>query len=117
MFRFREAYLFTWKLPTQPIEVKNLPSYAVDSPEEFSRVASLLDRYNRTHAMTRQLDFEFAELARERAKRHPIRTYVWIPIDRASALWFTPRITLLPLSRSFSPLPTHHHSIPPMLNI
>src|SRR5216684_8780489 len=25
MFRFRDAYLFTWKLPSQPIDVKNLP--------------------------------------------------------------------------------------------
>ena len=104
MFRFRDAYLFTWKLPTQPIEMKNLPPYAVDSPEELSRVASLLDRYNRTHGMTRSLDLEFAELARERAQRHPIRTYVWIPIERAASMWFTPRTTLLPFSGRFWPL-------------
>jgi len=84
--------------------VKNLPSYAADSPEELARVASLLDRYNRAHGMTRTLDFEFAELAHERAKRHPIRTYVWIPIERAAAMWFTPRITLLPFSGRFWPL-------------
>jgi hypothetical protein len=112
MFRFRDAYLFTWKLPSQPIEVKNLPSYAVDSPEEFSRVASLLDRYNRARSMTRQLDFEFAELARERAKHHPIRTYAWIPIERAAAMWFTPRITLLPFSGRFWPLAESYHYNP-----
>jgi hypothetical protein len=104
MFRFRDAYLFTWKLPSQPIDLKDLPSYAVDSPEEFSRVASLLDRCNRGHGITRQLDFEFAELAQERAKRHPIRTYVWIPIERSAAMWFTPRITLLPYSGRLWPL-------------
>jgi hypothetical protein len=104
MFRFRDAYLFTWKLPTQPIDVKNLPAYAVDSPEEFSRVASLLDRYNRTPGMSRSLDLEFAELARERTRHHPIRTYAWIPIERAAAMWFTPRITLLPFSGRFWPL-------------
>src|SRR5260370_40282666 len=59
MFRFPDAYLFTWRLPSQPIEAKNLPSYAVDSTEELSRVASLLDRYNRTPGMTRSLDLEF----------------------------------------------------------
>src|SRR5713226_5501261 len=104
MFRFRDAYLFTWKLPSQPIDVKNLPSYAADSPEELARVASLLDPYNLVHGMTRTLDFEFAELAHERAKRHPIRTYAWIPIERAAAMWFTPRITLLPFSGRFWPL-------------
>src|SRR6266851_4840575 len=88
MFRFRDAYLFTWKLPSQPIDLKNLPSYAADSPEELSHVTSLLDRYNRAHGMTRALDLEFAELARQRARSHPIRTYVWIPIERAAAIWF-----------------------------
>ena len=112
MFRFRDAYLFTWKLPSQPIDVKNLPSYAVDSPEESSRVASLLDRYNRGPGMTRQLDLEFAELARERVKRHPIRTYVWIPTERAAAMWFTPRITLLPFSGRFWPLAESYHYNP-----
>jgi hypothetical protein len=110
MFRFRDAYLFTWKLPSQPIDLKDLPSYAVDSPEEFSRVASLLDRCNRVHGITRQLDFEFAELARERAKRHPIRTYVWIPIERSAAMWFTPRITLLPYSGRLWPLGERYRS-------
>ena len=112
MFRFRDAYLFTWKLPSQPIDLNDLPSYAVDSPEEFSRVASLLDRYNRAHAMTSQLDLEFAELARERTSRHPIRTYVWIPIERAAAMWFTPRITLLPYSGRLWPLAESYRSNP-----
>jgi len=112
MFRFRDAYLFTWKLSSQPIDVKNLPPYAVDSPEEFSRVASLLDRYNRARGMTRSLDLEFAELARERVKRHPIRTYVWIPTERAAAMWFTPRITLLPFSGRFLPLAESYHYNP-----
>jgi hypothetical protein len=112
MFRFRDAYLFTWKLPSQPIELKDLPPHAVDSPEEFSRVASLLERCNRVHGITRTMDLEFAELARERARRHPIRTYVWIPIERAAAMWFTPRITLLPYSGRLWPLAESYHSNP-----
>ena len=110
MFRFRDAYLFTWRLPTQPIEIQSLPPYAADSPEEFSRVASLLDRYNRTPGMTRSLDLEFAELARERTRRHPIRSYVWIPIERAATMWFTPRITLLPYSGRLWPLAKSYRS-------
>jgi hypothetical protein len=112
MFRFRDAYLFTWKLPSQPIELKNLPPYAVDSPQEFSRVASLLDRYNREPGMTRSLDLEFAELARERMRRHPIRTYLWIPTERAAAMWFTPRITLLPYSGQLWPLAESYRNNP-----
>jgi hypothetical protein len=109
MFRFRDAYLFTWKLPAQPVDVKNLPPYAVDSPEEFSRVASLLDQYNRKHGMTRSIDLQFAELARERSRHHPIRTYVGIPIERSASMWFTPRTTLLPFSGRFWPLAKSYH--------
>jgi len=112
MFRFRDAYLFTWKLPSQPIDLKNLPSYAVDSSEELLRVSSLLDRYNRARGMTRPIDLEFAELARERARRHPIRTFIWIPVERAAAMWFTPRITLLPYSGRLWPLAESYRSNP-----
>ncbi len=112
MFRFRDAYLFTWRIPAQKINLKDVPSYAVDSPEEFSRVASLLDRYNRAGSMSRSLDIEFAELARERTRRHPIRTYIWIPIERAAAIWFTPRTTLLPISGRFWPLAESYHYNP-----
>ncbi len=110
MFRFRDAYLFTWKLPRQPIDVRDLPAYAADSPEERAHVASLLDSYNRTLGMTRSVDFEFAELARERTRRHPFRSLVWIPIERAFAMWFTPRITLLPYSGKLWPLAESYRS-------
>jgi hypothetical protein len=104
MYRFRDAYLFTWKLPTGRIELTDLPEYATDSPEERSHVASLLDRFNHIPGMTRKLDLEFAALARERSRRHPIRTYLWIPIERVAAMWFTPRVTLLPYSGRLWPL-------------
>jgi hypothetical protein len=76
------------------------------------RVASLLEHYNRTPGMTRSLDLEFAELARERTRRHPIRTFVWIPIERAAAMWFTPRITLLPYSGRLWPPGESWHGSP-----
>jgi hypothetical protein len=112
MFRFRDAYLFTWKLPAQQIDLKDLPVYATDSSGERSRVVSLLERYNRTPGMTIALDREFAELARERTRHHPIRTYLWIPIERAVAMWFTPRITLLPYSGRLWPLLQSYRSNP-----
>ena len=104
MFRFRDAYFFTWKLPSQPIDLKDLPDYAADSPEELARVASLLERYNGTRGITRAIDLEFSELARERTWHHPIRTCLWLPIERAAATWFTPRIELLPYSGRLWPL-------------
>jgi hypothetical protein len=112
MFRLRDAYLFSWKLPTQPMNVKDLPSYATDSPEELSRVSSLIDQYNRTPGMTRSLDLEFAALARERAQHHPLRTYVWVPLERSAAMWCSPRTTLLPVSGHLWPLPASYRHNP-----
>jgi hypothetical protein len=112
MFRFRDAYLFTWKLPAQPIDSNDLPPYAADSPEERARVVSLLNEYNRIHSMTLSLDQQFAALASDRAKGHPIRTYLGIPIERAAAMWFTPRITLLPYSGRLWPPAESHRSNP-----
>ena len=104
MFLSRDAYLFSWKLPVDPISLNDLPAYTFDSPEERNRVASLLDRYNRERGMSRPMDMEFAKLARERTRRRPFQSYVWIPIERTAAMWFTPRIALLPYSGEIWPL-------------
>jgi hypothetical protein len=103
MFRSRDAYLSSWKLPVEPISVDDLPAYAFDSPEERNQVASLLERYNRERGMSSQVDMEFAKLARKRARRHPLRSYVWIPIKRTAAMWFTPRTAILPYSGQLWP--------------
>jgi hypothetical protein len=112
MFRFRDAYLFTWKLPSQPIDLNDLPSYATDSPQELSRVSSLLNQYNRPPGLTRSLDLQFGELAHERAQHHPIRTHIWVPVERAASMWFTPRTTLLPISGHLLPLVASYHNNP-----
>ncbi|HET8923696.1 MAG TPA: hypothetical protein VFN26_11965 [Candidatus Acidoferrum sp.] len=112
MFRFRDAYLFTWKLHAQPIDSNDLPAYAADSPEERAHVVALLTECNRIHGITLPLDLQFAALARDRTQRHPLRTYLWIPIERAAAMWFTPRITLLPYSGRLWPLGESHRSNP-----
>jgi len=112
MFRSRDAYLSTWKLPADPIALSDLPAYAFDSPEEGIRVAFLLERYNRERGMALQTDMEFAKLARERTQRHPVRSYVWIPIERAAAMWFTPRIAVLPYSGTIWPLSDGWHHSP-----
>jgi len=44
------------------------------------------------------------KLARERTARHPLRTYLTIPLRRAVRIWFTPRIELVPVSGNVFPL-------------
>jgi len=104
LVRFRDVYLVPWKLEEQPILVDDLPAYAFDSPEERKRVESLLDEYNDALAISPQLDGQFAELARERTRRHPLRTWLWVPLQRMVTLWLTPRVELLPFSGHLTPL-------------
>jgi hypothetical protein len=103
MTRFGEAYLVTWTLGKQPIGIEIVPSLAFDSAAERARVAELLARYNSDLQMTPMLDREFAVLAAERTAREPLRTYVLVPTARIAAMWFTPRIELLPYSGKLWP--------------
>jgi 4-amino-4-deoxy-L-arabinose transferase-like glycosyltransferase len=103
MVRFGEAYLAPWKLQKAPILIQTLPDSAFDSPAERIRVAALLESYNGGLRMSPMADRGFEQLAHERTARHPMRTYVLIPIRRAWAIWFTPRIELLPYSGKLWP--------------
>jgi hypothetical protein len=103
MTRFSEAYVVNWKLGKEPLRADALPAAAFDSDAERGRVAGLLERYNGDLRMTPALDHQFAILARERTERRPWRTYLSIPAERILAMWFTPRVELLPYSGNLWP--------------
>ncbi len=104
MWRFRDVYLTQWKVNEEEIAIDQLPAYACDSPDEKERMADLLDEYNEALTIDPPLDQEFREIARERTERHPLRTYVKVPLLRTLTLWFTPRVELLPSSGHLWPL-------------
>jgi len=96
--RFRDAYQVIWKVGKEPLRMEAFPAAAFDSESERARVAAWLAQYNQDGRMTPALDARFARLARERTARHPWRTRLWVPLERAAVMWFTPRIELLPYS-------------------
>ena len=104
MWRFRDVYLVPWKLEDEEIHVEELPAYAFDSEEERQRVADVLEDYNDSLTISADEDRAFGEIARERTERHPLRTYVSVPLKRAMTIWFTPRIELLPYSGQLWPV-------------
>ncbi len=104
LYRFRDVYLVPWKLNEEVLNVDDIPARAFDTAEEKQRVAMILEQYNDDLALTPDEDAAFAQLARERTARHPLRTYLALPVARAIALWFTPRIELLPFSGTVFPL-------------
>jgi hypothetical protein len=104
--RFRDVYISVWKLNEEPVVIDDFPASAFDSPEEKQRVAELFEQYNQSPTLdiSPAVDREFAEIARERTARHPLRTYVTIPLRRALSIWFTPRTELLPIDGKFFPI-------------
>jgi len=106
MERFRDVYISVWKLNEEPVVIDDFPASAFDSPAEKARVAELFDEYNKSPTLdiSPEMDRGFAEIARERTKRHPLRTYLWAPFGRALTMWFTPRTELLPIDGKFWPI-------------
>ncbi len=106
--RYRDVYFTIWKIGEmdQPLNVDELPSSAFDSPEEKARIADLFSQYNNSPDLDISLDVDrkFAEIARERTRRHPLRTHVVVPFQRALTIWFTPRTELLPIDGKFWPV-------------
>jgi hypothetical protein len=104
LFRVRDCYLVPWRLNEEAIFVDDIPARAFDSSAEKQRVATILEEYNNDLTLTPEEDAAFAQLARERTARHPLRTYLWLPLARAVTIWFTPRIELLTISGHVFPL-------------
>jgi hypothetical protein len=104
LYRVRDCYLVSWKLNEEPINLDDIPAAAFDTSEERERVAAVLEQYNDELTWTVEEDAVFAQLARERTARHPLRTHLWIPLRRAARIWFTPRIELLPVAGHVFPL-------------
>jgi hypothetical protein len=104
LYRFRDVYLVPWKLNEEVINVDEIPARAFATSAEKERAAMILEQYNNDLTLTPEEDAAFAQLARERTARRPLRTYLWLPAARALTLWFTPRIELLPFSGTVFPL-------------
>lgn len=104
MWRFRDVYLVPWKVNEEQIRIDEIPRSAFDSPEERARMADIFDEYNEVLTIDPALDAQFRDVARERTARHPLRTYVKIPLLRVLTLWFAPRMELLPYSGHVFPL-------------
>jgi hypothetical protein len=104
LWRFRDVFLVDWNLNSERIEMADIPPSAFDSPQERARVAGLLAAYNKRLTLSRDEDRAFGEIASERTARHPLRTWVKIPLLRSLALWFAPRVALLPYTGQLFPV-------------
>jgi hypothetical protein len=68
-----------------------IPPEAADSDEERELVAGLFDRYNREgYQISAAAAAQLSTRARERSRRHPLRTDVLLPLARAAAMTLAP---------------------------
>jgi hypothetical protein len=104
--RYRDAYLSLWKIGEEPVDINDLPPSAFDSPAEKARITDLFCEYNDSAELdiSLEMDRQFAEIAREKTRRHPLRTYVGVPLQRALSIWFTPRTELMDIDGKLWPL-------------
>jgi hypothetical protein len=98
---FRGVEDITNNVPGDQIDPQLLPARAFDG--DRARTLSLIDEYNRQNTITPGLDAQFAQLAVEHIRIHPLRYYVLLPASRMFSMWFSPRIEVLPLQDEWWP--------------
>ncbi|HLY98675.1 MAG TPA: glycosyltransferase family 39 protein [Candidatus Angelobacter sp.] len=86
-----------WPADGEAIRFSALPQRAFDSRVQYEETRDLIEDYNQTQLINRELDARFARLARERVKHSRFRYYVWLPFLRMADLWLRPRTELLPI--------------------
>jgi len=104
LWRFRDVEAVSWKIDGEAVRIEDVPAQAFDSDAERGRVAELLEEYDRTCKITPEVDAGFAEIEHRRTQRHPLRTYLAVPVLRAWTLWFTPRVEMLPAAEFLWPI-------------
>jgi hypothetical protein len=68
------------------------------------------DQSDQSVEMTPEIDAGFAQIARERVGRHPLRSYVWLPLKRAHSLWFDTHSQYYPFEGELLPLDNLDHN-------
>jgi hypothetical protein len=90
---FASTYEVWWNVPGDDIDIRSLPSRALDTQER--ETLALIARYNQADLLTPQIDDAFAALARQRIRAHPFRYYVTLPLLRLTDMWLRPRVEMV----------------------
>jgi hypothetical protein len=75
-----------------------------ESDEEDDDKAATDQTPDQAVEMTPEIDAGFAQVARERIARHPLRYYVLLPLKRAHSLWFNTHSEYYPFEGELLPL-------------
>ena len=84
-----------WNGNSDRIDPGNLPARAYDNVTQYQQTHHILEQYNATTTLTPELDAGFAQLAADRARAHPVRYYLGLPLLRLADMWLRPRVETL----------------------
>ena len=92
------------------IDPNDIPARAYISGGQREQVRRLIGQYNAGgYRMTPELDRQFADLAEESIRHHPVRYYLLLPVARTLDMWFRPRSEMMPLDTHFWRLAVDPH--------
>jgi hypothetical protein len=98
-----------WNMPGAPLDIKQLPSRATDSPAQYTATAKLMADYEANgEEMSPELDARFGQLADTRIAAHPLRSHLLLPLGRMADMWVRPRVENLPIDPDWW-VYKHHH--------
>jgi len=75
-----------------------------DQDEDEADPDAAAEEPNQPGEMTPEIDAGFAEIARARITRHPLRYYLIVPLKRAASLWFDTHSQYYPFQGELLPL-------------
>jgi hypothetical protein len=90
---FASTYEIYWNVPGDDIDLHTLPARALDGDKR--KTLNLIAQYNAGDVLTPRIDDQFAALAAERIRAHPVRYYLTLPLLRLADMWLRPRVEML----------------------
>jgi hypothetical protein len=106
---FVSTYQVYWNMPGAPLDTKQLPSRAIDSPAQYAETAKIMADYEANgEEMSPELDARFGQLADARIAAHPLRSHFLLPLARMADMWVRPRVENLPIDLDWWVYKRHH---------
>lgn len=94
-WEFKSTQDIYWGINSNTITVDDLPARAFDSEQQRSETAAVIYDYNQNTLLTAEQDARFEQIARERARAHPLMYHVGLPTARVADMWLRPRTEMI----------------------
>jgi len=97
-----------WNVPDGPLDFNDLPELAFDSAQQRTETSALVAQYNENQELTPAMDEHFAALAKQRSRKHPLRSYILLPLARLADMTLRPRVENLTIDLKWWQYYLHH---------